>query len=998
MHLNLLSARFTRRAAQPCLLAASLLLPAGVRAQTPDTASLTGIVQDASHAALSGATIRVVNSRTGLQRSAVTDAQGHFTLSALPIVGTYTVEVEDAGFATARLTPFTLNPGATAQLIVGLSVQPSATTVQVEGTATDANITEPQLGLNLSPEQIASTPTLNRRITALPMLNAANRPAINQGDVFMNQQLFTTNGAGRRQTWFEIDGGNGNDGWGRQTIFTNIPQEAVAEMSVLTNAFSAAYGWGTGSVVNMVTRSGGSKLHGDALALYRPSAAEAKLSGYTASNATSGNQILNDSLAQEAGSLGGRLLPHDPTYFFGAFEVSQENRASPITSALAPGLFIGHYRDLLGFLRLDRQFSDRHTAFVRFSADGFYDTNPNGTVGGGSLASVARTFRRRTYTIALGETDAWTPHLVNNLRAQFQLASPITEFDPVIDGTQFVVPISGGGSTTTFTSGTSQSALLMNHQYEFNDTLALTLRRHQLSFGGQWIYAHTGGNSKEFGGPIYLGKFTYKTCTLANATAAQIDAYCESAAFLNNIANVANYQQSYGNANYTVDDHLYAGFVQDDYHFSDRLVLNAGLRYEGQTFTDARKSFAPRVGFALDLRGDGNTVLRGGFGLYYSQVVDNEEASYALTGPTGVFNYTASPGQVGFPTSVAAAPLPSFPASATPPLRSLYIRPGQSAYLNQFFPTSTLVGYPSRLLNPYSEQYVLSVAQHLNRHTLLSADYIGTHGLHILRPLDVDAPTTFVRTTNSAVRSALATNCTRPYWIAYFAQSGVNCLTSTASQQPPYALIQSDVNDGYLHYDALDVSLRSDFGGKGMLLASYTWSHTLDNVDPDATSQNPNDANQTGAAEYGNALYDQRNRLVLSGYYVAPLRVHIGGLATMAGGLPYNLTTGLTNSGDTGATTDRPLINGVIVGRNTGRGTPIYTFDPYVERDTPLYHSVHLLLRAEAFNVANHANFVTFNGVYGTGLTPSATLGQPTYGITAQLPPRELQFIAKVSF
>ncbi len=55
-------------------------------------------------------------------------------------------------------------------------------------------------------------------------MSAANRPAINQGDIFMDQNLFTTNGAGRRQTWFEVDGASGNDSWGRQTIFTNIPE------------------------------------------------------------------------------------------------------------------------------------------------------------------------------------------------------------------------------------------------------------------------------------------------------------------------------------------------------------------------------------------------------------------------------------------------------------------------------------------------------------------------------------------------------------------------------------------------------------------------------------------------------------------------------------------------------------------------------------------------------------------------------------------------------
>ena len=92
--------------------------------------------------------------------------------------------------------------------------------------------------------------------SGLPLLDSANRPAINQGDIFMNEVLITTNGAGRRQAWFEVDGANNIDMWGRQTIFTNIPLMAVDAMAVLSNAFTADYGGGTGSVVNIVTRSG----------------------------------------------------------------------------------------------------------------------------------------------------------------------------------------------------------------------------------------------------------------------------------------------------------------------------------------------------------------------------------------------------------------------------------------------------------------------------------------------------------------------------------------------------------------------------------------------------------------------------------------------------------------------------------------------------------------------------------------------------------------------
>ncbi len=205
--------------------------------------------------------------------------------------------------------------------------------------------------------------------------------------------------------------------------------------------------------------------------------------------------------------------------------------------------------------------------------------------------------------------------------------------------------------------------------------------------------------------------------------------------------------------------------------------------------------------------------------------------------------------------------------------------------------------------------------------------------------------------------------------------------TAPASTQPAYSVIQSDVNDGYSHYNALDVNVRGNYGTRGAFLASYTWSHTTDNVDPDVPSQNPNDPTQPGNAERGNAIFDQRNRLVVSGFYLAPLKIQVGGIVSLAGGLPYNLITGLTNSGDTGATTDRPIINGAIVGRNTGRGTPIYSFDPFLARAFPLFtERVQLDLRAEAFNALNHANYVGFNGTYGTGLAAPRHARSPARG------------------
>jgi outer membrane receptor protein involved in Fe transport len=441
---------------------------------------------------------------------------------------------------------------------------------------------------------------------------------------------------------------------------------------------------------------------------------------------------------------------------------------------------------------------------------------------------------------------------------------------------------------------------------------------------------------------------------------------------------------------------LWSLFVQDDWKLRPNLTVNLGLRYERQTFTDSNKDFAPRVGFAYDWKG---TVIRGSFGIYYSQIVDNSEANYALTGPTGVFNYTAAPGQVGFPTSVAAVPLPAFPAGAQAPLRSLYVRPGESSYLNQFFPTNTLIGYQNALLNPYSEQWTFGVERQIAPKWVLSVDYVGSHTIKINRPLDVDPPTPFIRTAPNQIRTAQAANCTRPYWIEWYAANHLTCSTAAATNpQPPYSVIQSDVNDGYVYYDALDVNLTHRFGNRLSMLASYTWSHTIDNVDPDIPSQNPNDPNFTGKVENGNAIFDQRHRFVLSGVYNLPFKINFGGVMTLASGLPYNYTTGTTNSGDTGATTDRPVINGVVVGRDTGRGTAIYDLSPFLEKVFLVRERIRLNLRAEAFNVLNHPNVVGFSGVYGNGSTAPVGFGAPLVGITNQLPARSLQFSVKVAF
>jgi hypothetical protein len=205
------------------LAAVSILfsfLSVSVLAQTPDTATVRGLVEDVNHAPIAGVTVTFTKTQSGLHRTVQTDKTGEFAAAGLAVAGTYDVVASKPGFADAQLSGLSVVGGVTANLHLQLNVAGGQTKVLVTGAVDAVRTDSAQLGDTLGAVEMQETPLLNRRITYLPLLNAANRPAINQGDEFMNQDLFTTNGSGRRQTWFEIDGGNGIDTWGRQTIFT----------------------------------------------------------------------------------------------------------------------------------------------------------------------------------------------------------------------------------------------------------------------------------------------------------------------------------------------------------------------------------------------------------------------------------------------------------------------------------------------------------------------------------------------------------------------------------------------------------------------------------------------------------------------------------------------------------------------------------------------------------------------------------------------------------
>jgi hypothetical protein len=227
------------------------------------------LVTDQSGAVVKDARISVTNNQTGALREALSATDGSASIPALSLTGTYTVHVSKQGFGDEERSDITLRAGETATLKVKLLVGPEKTEVTVYGTAEGVRA-DAQIGRSLETHQIDEIPILGRKTTTLPLMNAAFRQAKGTGDLFVNATYFVTGAGGRRQTTVTLDGANNDEAWGRQTMIATVPIGAIQEMSLLTNSFSAEFGWTSGPALNIVTKSGTNALHGEGLYLGRP--------------------------------------------------------------------------------------------------------------------------------------------------------------------------------------------------------------------------------------------------------------------------------------------------------------------------------------------------------------------------------------------------------------------------------------------------------------------------------------------------------------------------------------------------------------------------------------------------------------------------------------------------------------------------------------------------------------------------------------------------------
>jgi hypothetical protein len=988
-------------------------------AQSPNNATIIVTVNDQTGAVVKDARVTILNSATGDSREAVTGTDGNATFAALSLTGTYKVTVAREGFGNEERENLILRSGETATVKVTLQPGSQTAEVTVFGTAEGVR-SEPQIGLPLLDKHIEEVPILGRKTSSLPLLNSAFRQGKGTGDLFVNQIYFITGAGSRRTTTVTLDGANNDEAWGRQTSVATIPLGAIQEMAVVSNAFSAEYGWTAGPALNIVTKSGTNDVHGEGLFLIRPGDWQAETfstNGFcppsvstcvTPATLQAINPVdIPDALQQYSGTIGGPIVK-DRTFFFVTTDYTRQNR----TTFLSPSLpsfvlpadgnlaYTGHYRQFLFDGRVDHKLTPNQNLMFRFNVDRFFDDNPQDAVGGTNAPSVARRYSRRSWTTQVNHTAVINPRILNEARFAYLHADPVTLWEAQDLSTTYT-----RGGAVPFTIGQSRASDLWGHQVQFSDTLSWSLGMHYLRFGGSVMHHTSGGTGSEPGTAI-LGTFTFRNNT--TAPFGQLT-----------LADVQNYTQpiNFGISSYELSQWLNTLFIQDNMHVRSDLTIDLGLRYDRQTLTDANNNFAPRLGFGWHPGGDSRTSIRGGYAMYYTQIRSNAVAGYLVNGLDGLTTYTAIAGQTGFPTCLVGSCLPvavdprTIPASQLP-ARDITIRAGLRDFYREQFARfglnfDRLQNYPDKLVNPRSQVTTFGAEREFIKGMFFGADYVHQHWSNLDRTVDLNAPTPFARTAPGQFRcpagvagpctqaqAVLAANATRPIAPANGGVRQVNVL----------------MNLGVADYDGLQTQFSYRGSRKMFASVSYTLSKATNTFEPDGNGIGPNESHISALDEIerGPSVVDQRHRAVITFYYRFPWDFTAGTVSMFASARPFNSTTGVDNNGD-GINNDRPVINGSIISKSAFRGTPTSDVAAFVEKRFRLNERMSILLRLESFNLFNHGNFLG-RGVttYGDALTAAPTFGQFVAGVGTATnaipafanidPPRMFQMQAKFTF
>jgi len=714
--------------------------------------------------------------------------------------------------------------------------------------------------------------------------------------------------------------------------------------------------------------------------------------------------------------------------------------------------------------RVDWTPSQNNNVFARYNYSNRFRFIPGyfgGLADGSSTSAWGRQYLKN-HSLVIGWTHIFSPSLVNDFRFGWVRNYSFAEQDPFaltqyagdfVPGIPINPAVGGGVPLTTF--GGSIGSFIgspdflpkqqVPQQFQYNDTLSLTHGRQTYKIGAS-LYAPMRNLFQDEPGMrgdlTFTGIFTCQRNASSQCVSNTGFPYADGLLGMvqsNQLTNV-----------HFVDQRLWmaSGFFEDDWKATPKLTLNLGIRYDFATpalngkdqmanFDPASgslvfarsgglesralvntnyKNFGPRIGFAYSP--DQKTVVRGGYGIYYTVLERYGSEDQLSLNPPFLINKTQSAASTS--TTPVMIAQQGFPSN--------YLDPSTIDLNN-------LTAFHIRSLNPndptpYVQQWSLGIQRAIGNSWTAEVDYVGTKSTHL----------------------DLIRNYNQPMISGNTVESTTDPNTGKTIPVIPYSnfgLIEYTDPIGYGNYNGLQASLKRRFQNGLSVQAAYTYSHSLDNA-PEELETNSGDApnGRNPGAWYGNSDFDIRNRVAVSYVYELPFGhgkamlnsgpmawifgdFHTSGVYTFYSGHPFTVNSGSTLAsaldpygyavatpfligkphkvGDPSCwyytsensackTLESNLTDAYLAppsgqfgnsGRNTLIGPRTNVFDAALMREIPI-ERVNIEARWEVFNVTNTPEF----GQPGNNIT-SSSAGSIT---TLSGDPRVMQFALRISF
>ncbi|HEY2942368.1 MAG TPA: TonB-dependent receptor [Vicinamibacteria bacterium] len=1042
----------TRRCTAFGAAALVLLGASAVQAQLT-TGSILGTVLDPGGGVVAGATVTATQRDTGFTRSGKTDAAGAYSFPNMPL-GRYDIKVEHEGFKAKVVGPVTLVVDQKRRTDVVLELGRMEETVEVSGAATLLQTDQPDVNQIVQEKEIKALPLNGRDFFSLLLLsNGVQDTSNDQGGATTNV-TFSVNGARPEANSVTLDGVQMSSV--RESDVDLRPNvDAISEFKVLTSVFSAEYGHTAGGVISIQTKSGTNAVHGSAFEFHRNDALNA--ANYFRNPVDPQKAPLKQN--QFGFTLGGPLRT-DRTFFFLDYQgqtvrkvteafanVPEEPFRRGDFSSLLPGTVIydpatggnepfpnniipperwdrfgwtllnmedlpnlpegyplGNYfvrqnhriEGHEGGFRVDHVVSAADHVFLRFRMNhSRLFTSDAMSRPDGPLPGLARgvnddsrgiiqggTHVDRNYNAVLSHVHLFGSRLVNEARIGFHRYELDVESNAhgrnlaEANGLRGVnrdilssgLPIMYLDAYTGMGGDDWKPLYFKNTFWQLNDTLTYNAGRHALKFGAEYRRRREDDYFAVFpAGAFYVGNYgtSYQFSWWQGNELASLLLGRPSFSFLG---------RRFGSP--ILDDRQYAAFVQDDWKVSNKLTLNLGIRYDyGTPFFSPtnelsmfdpdqarmliagqdgvsryivnpdKKDFAPRVGVAYQL--DRKTTLRGGFGVFYTpETAKRDDVRHNPPFYRQAVLYDAWKFSDPAP--------PSLPEPGPYP---------------EGYDVKTI---DKNLKTGYSLQYSLAVQRELPGGVLFEAAYVGSQGHRL----------PFLVNVNQAQPDG------------------------TPAPFPGVGQVQDVRAIGDSTYHSGQFKLEKRFSQGLFLLASYTWSKSIDTV-----SSAMYDSSVSGGVQNifdvkknrGPSDWDVPHRFSLSYVYDLPYGKNrsggkrsvleslfgdwqVSGLFVARSGMPGTVTVGNPIPGgdarpnllhdpnlpasertvdhwfDTTAFVANRAADGKTLlagdaGRNIIRGPAYYNVDMGLIKLIPVKNDLRLQLRVEAFNLTNTPHF-----------------------------------------